>query len=191
MSQQLLFHTSFVIRNRYFKKSKSNLKKAFLRLHGMKIGKFTKLSQIYYTWPHQVKIGNSCSIEHGVYFHFDGIYKPGPSIVIGNNVFLGNYTEFNISNSITIGDDCLIAAGCKFVDHNHGTDLHDLMRVQKCSEAPIHIENNVWIGANAVILMGVVIGSGAIIAAGAVVTKSVPENEIWGGIPAKKIGVRT
>lgn len=46
---------------------------------------------------------------------------------------------------------------------------------------PVVIENDVWIGSNAVILQGVTIGTGAIIAAGAVVTKNVPSFSIWGG----------
>ena len=53
--------------------------------------------------------------------------------------------------------------------------------------APIHIGKNVWIGANSMVLPGVTIGDGAVIAAGAIVTKDVPANTIFGGIPAKKI----
>jgi acetyltransferase-like isoleucine patch superfamily enzyme len=65
------------------------------------------------------------------------------------------------------------------------------MNKQEGFEAPITIEDDVWIGVNAVILKGVTIGKGAIIGAGAVVTKFVPPYEIWGGIPAKKIGQRS
>ena len=50
---------------------------------------------------------------------------------------------------------------------------------------PIHIEKNVWIGANVTVLPGVTIGKGSIIAAGAVVTKDVPANMIAAGVPAK------
>ena len=57
-------------------------------------------------------------------------------------------------------------------------------------EKAITLEDDVWIGAEAVILKGVTIGRGAIVAAGSVVTKSVGAYEIWGGIPAKKIGMR-
>lgn len=52
------------------------------------------------------------------------------------------------------------------------------------------IGNDVWVASNACILRGVRIGDGAVIAAGAVVTHDVPPYEIWGGIPARKIGQR-
>ena len=61
-------------------------------------------------------------------------------------------------------------------------------RIQKHSE--VKIMNDVWIGANAVILPGVIIGNGAIIGAGAVVTKNVPDYAIVGGVPAKIIKYR-
>ena len=57
-------------------------------------------------------------------------------------------------------------------------------------EQAITIEEDVWIGTEAVILKGVTIGRGAIIAAGSVVTKSVGAFEIWGGVPAKKVRMR-
>ena len=50
---------------------------------------------------------------------------------------------------------------------------------------PIHIGQNVWIGAGAIILPGVTIGDNSVIAAGSVVTKDVPENSVFGGNPAK------
>lgn len=52
---------------------------------------------------------------------------------------------------------------------------------------PIHIEENVWIGAGAIILPGVRIGAGAIVAAGAVVTKNVAPRTVVAGVPARKI----
>ena len=52
------------------------------------------------------------------------------------------------------------------------------------------IGNDVWIGCGATIISGVNVGNGAVIGAGAVVTKDVPPYEIWGGVPAKKIGKR-
>ncbi|MGZ5020707.1 MAG: acyltransferase, partial [Chthoniobacterales bacterium] len=58
------------------------------------------------------------------------------------------------------------------------------------AEADIVVESDVWLGTNVIVLKGVRIDRGAIIAAGAVVTKSIPEYEIWGGVPAQKIGER-
>lgn len=56
--------------------------------------------------------------------------------------------------------------------------------------ADVVIEDHVWIASRVTILPGVHIGRGAVIAAGAVVSKDVPALEIWGGVPARKIGVR-
>jgi hypothetical protein len=67
---------------------------------------------------------------------------------------------------------------------NHGA-VHEKRHITY--PFPIVIAENVWIGANATILPGVVIGDNAIIAAGAVVTKHVPENAVVAGVPAKVI----
>jgi acetyltransferase-like isoleucine patch superfamily enzyme len=142
------------------------------------------------TWPHQVSVGKDCMLEHDLHFRYDGPWRPGPSIVIGDRAFLGVACEFNITDHIRIGDDCLIASGCKFIDHDHGMVEGVPMNRQQGPEAPIVLENNVWLGANVIVLKGVTIGCGAVVAAGAVVTKSVPPREIWGGVPARKIGQR-
>ncbi|NEO43482.1 MAG: acyltransferase [Moorea sp. SIO4A3] len=77
---------------------------------------------------------------------------------------------------------------CKFIDHDHGTaNLDQPINQQPGTELPIILEENVWLGVNVVVLKGVTIDKGAIVGAGAVVTKSIPENEIWAGIPAHKI----
>ena len=65
------------------------------------------------------------------------------------------------------------------------------MGPQQGIEKAISIGNDVWLGCNVIVLKGVEIGDGAIIGAGAVVTKSILPNEIWAGVPAKKIGERT
>lgn len=142
------------------------------------------------TWPHKLTIGKHTSIEHNVFFKYDGPYSEGKSIFIGNNVFIGANCEFNIKKKITVGNNTLIASGCKFIDHDHGKVKYELMRIQYGPEAEITIEEDVWIGVNAIVLKGVTIGKGAVIAAGAIVNKNVPNYQIWGGIPAKKIGER-
>jgi acetyltransferase-like isoleucine patch superfamily enzyme len=64
------------------------------------------------------------------------------------------------------------------------------MRTQPSTQQAIKLGSDVWLGCNVVVLKGVEIGDGAIIAAGAVVTKSILPNEIWAGVPARKIGQR-
>jgi acetyltransferase-like isoleucine patch superfamily enzyme len=157
---------------------------------GMKIGNGTFIPKIFITWPHQLSIGKNCKLEININFKYDGPWLPGPRIVIGDTVFIGTNCEFNINEGIIIGNDCLIASGCKFIDHDHGTAIGEPMYQQFGSRAKILIGKDVWLGCNVIVLKGVNIGDGAIIAAGAVVTKSIPAYEIWGGVPAKKIGQR-
>ena len=164
---------------------------SFYRLLGMEIGLGTALPRIYCPWPHQVRLGANCRIEQEVYFHFDGVWKPGPSINIGDECFIGAGCEFNSRLRINVGNKCLIAAGCRFVDHDHDISGTGPFENRDGPTAPVLLHDHVWIGANSVILKGVEIGGGAVVAAGAVVTKPIPENEIWAGIPAIKIGERT
>jgi acetyltransferase-like isoleucine patch superfamily enzyme len=161
-----------------------------LRIQGVAIGKGTFISSVYFSWPHKVRIGANCIIEHAVFFKHDGPLTIGKSIIIGDKVFIGNNCEFNIKSKIEIGNHCLIASGCKFIDHDHGMALGKPMHQQDCSAATIVLEEDVWLGVNVVVLKGVRIGKGAVVAAGAVVNKFIPPLEIWGGIPAKKIGHR-
>jgi len=186
----IIQQTIFIFRFRYFFKIIAFFRKKWLIFCGMKIGKGTTIPKIHVTWPHKVSIGMNCILEHDIYLKYDGIWSKDPSIIINDNVFIGSGCEFNIKAKITVGKNCLIASGCRFIDHNHGFSINELMSKQKCSEVAIEIGSDVWIGCNVVILEGVCIGNGAIIAAGAVVTKSIPDYEIWGGIPAKKIKSR-
>ena len=163
----------------------------YWKLLGMRVGSGTRLPRIHVTWPHQVSLGAGCMLEEGICFKYDGAWKEGPSIVVGERVFIGAGCEFNIHEKIVIGDQAMISSGCRFIDSDHGfADRSVPMYGQACRKAPITIGADVWLGVNAVILRGVTIGRGAIVAAGAVVTKSIPEFEIWGGVPAKKIGTR-
>jgi len=186
----LLYQSLFIIRFRWLRKWINSFIVLKLKCSGMKIGKGTILSNVYLTWPHQVKLGNNSLIEHGVYFHYDGVYGTGPSIIIGDNVFIGNYTEFNITDTIIVGDNCLIASGCKFIDHSHGYEYSQLINLQISSEKAINIGEDVWLGCNVIVLKGVTIGKGAIVGASSLVNKSIPPYEIWAGVPAKKIGER-
>ena len=175
MYYKLLFKIKSSLHNCY-----SLLIKTNFQVQGGSIGKKVILFPFKATWPHKISIGDNCFIERNVFFKYDGIFSAGKSIIINNNTFIGNNSEFNIAKSIHIGKDVLIASGCKFIDHDHGFKISELIRIQKPLNAAIFIDDGVWIGCNAVILKGVTIGKGAIVAAGAVVNKSIPAFEIWG-----------
>jgi len=112
-------------------------------------------------------------------------------IAIGARTTIGYHTFIFASEEITIGSDCLIAPFAYIVDSDHGIKRSERINVQPNITKPVHIGNDVWIGTGARILKGVSLAEGAVIAAGAVVNQDVDSYQIFGGIPAKKIGIRT
>ena len=161
------------------------LRRLVWQIRGAQVGRWTKLPKCMVTWPHQVRLGENCVLQPGIFFNFDHYWLPGPSIIVGDRVFIGKDVEFNCRKSITVGDDSLIGAGCHLIDSDHGTDPGCLMRSVEPVTAAISIGKGVWLGVNVIVLKGVKIGDGAVIGAGSVVTKSVPPGEIWAGSPAK------
>ena len=107
---------------------------------------------------------------------------------IGDRVFVNSGSRIVSFEKITIGDDCLLAAGVTILDHDHQSEFIDGQPVRdKYNTAEINIESGVWIGEKVTILKGVTIGKNSVVAAHAVVTKDIPANCIAGGIPAKVI----
>lgn len=160
-------------------------------IQGLRIGKGSQLGRIFATWPHNISIGEYCLIEDGVTLNFTGPCTHHARIRIGNCVHISADSHFNIQNEITVGNDVMIGAGCRFIDHNHGfEDAQVAMRCQAICSEPISIDDNTWIGSNVIILKGVSIGSGSVIGAGSVVVKPVPAMEVWAGNPAKRIRKR-
>jgi acetyltransferase-like isoleucine patch superfamily enzyme len=108
------------------------------------------------------------------------------------DVIIGDHTRIGIHNTIigpvTIGSHVNLAQGITVTALNHNfSDTTKRIDEQGISTNPVTIEDDVWIGANAVILPGVTIGQHAVVAAGAVVTADVPANTVVGGVPARII----
>jgi len=134
--------------------------------------------------PWLAQLGQRCTLHPNVWLN---IGVDNARLTIGEYTFLGRNVEIRVNTSVEIGRGCLIAPGVFMTDHNHGTSLGQPMFEQPCISASIHIGDDVWIGANAVILPGVEIGTGAVVAAGAVVTGAVAAGTIVGGVPARVI----
>ena len=118
----------------------------------------------------------------------DGANTTASSMVsIGANTYIGEYNNIRAAGgTISIGDNCLISQHITIVTTNHGVSRKLPIRIQPWSADKniVEIENDVWIGANSVILPG------AVVAAGSVVTKDVPAYCIVCGNPAKILKYR-
>ena len=122
--------------------------------------------------------------------------SPKASITIGNHVGMSSPCIW-IQNKLTIGNHVNIGGNCLILD----TDTHQIdylaRRGHKVADpskpkttiqsVPITIEDDVWIGANCIILKGVTIGARSVIGAGSVVTKSIPADCIAAGNPCHVI----
>ena len=108
------------------------------------------------------------------------------------DVIIGDHTRIGLHNTIIgpvdIGSHVNLAQGITVSALNHNfSDASKRIDEQGVSTTPVTIEDDVWIGANAVILPGVTIGEHCVVAAGAVVTKDVPPHSLVAGVPAKVI----
>jgi len=108
------------------------------------------------------------------------------------DVMIGDHTRIGLHNTIIgpveIGSRVNLAQGITVTALNHNfDDTQKRIDEQGVSTIPVTIEDDVWIGANAVILPGVTIGNHCVVAAGAVVTKDVPPHSLVAGVPAKVI----
>ena len=114
-------------------------------------------------------------------------------IEIGNNFFASKGMDLSATKGIIIGDDITFGPNVMLIGGNHKTNVPGLKMNQLHSGDKhdfIIIENDVWVGANVIILSGVTVGEGTIIGAGSVVTKKMPPYSICAGNPCKPIKPR-
>ena len=149
--------------------------------------------KVYFRNYGEIRIGSGMRINSGA-ANFVGHESPMAletaatgKILIGKNCAISNTTMIS-RVSICIGDDVFIGGGSKIFDNDfHHIEVAPRVMGAPGESKPIVIEDNVFIGAFSIVLKGVTIGDGAVIGAGSVVTRNVPANEIWAGVPAKKL----
>jgi acetyltransferase-like isoleucine patch superfamily enzyme len=132
---------------------------------------------------------------HSIIDSFVKIKPAGGSgdLIIGENVTVNSGTVLYTGNGISIGNDVAIASNCTFAPVNHEYKSRDVL-IRKQGFMPgkggIVVEDDVWIGANCVLLDGAFLRRGCVIAAGSIVRGEVPEYSINAGYPLKIIGWR-
>ncbi|MEK7522802.1 MAG: acyltransferase [Patescibacteria group bacterium] len=127
-----------------------------------------------------IKIGKGSTIHTKARF-----YDPR-NIVIGEDTIIGEGVVLDGRDQLIIGSHVDIATDVMIYNSQHDVNQENFA----ATNAPVKIEDYVFIGPRVIILAGVTVGRGAIVGAGAVVTKDVPPYAIVGGVPAKIIGER-
>ena len=153
-------------------------------------GFFAISSGVFITGFDAIRIGARGNIARDVmlYAHDSGGIQLGSDCSIGPGAIVSSAD----GGRVTIGDGGLIGPKVVMISANHVyTDPNVLIRRQGFTAKTIDIGKDVWIGASAVILSGVKIGDGSVIGAGSVVSKDVPAQQVWAGVPARFVKTRT
>ena len=107
---------------------------------------------------------------------------------IGAGTWIGAFTVIDGSGGLTIGAGCDVSCGVHVYTHSTVRRCVSGRAYSEVDRAPVVIGDRVFLGANAVVMMGVTIGDGAVVAAGAVVTRDVPPATVVAGVPARPTG---
>jgi len=163
--------------------------KAYCTKYGKRVRTGTFIHWI--TGSGRLIVGDDVLVDGKVSIMFAVRYFENPTLTIGNHSILSHGCSLTIGRSITIGEHCLIASSVRIFDApGHPTDP-ELRRLGNPANPedvrPVVIEDNAWIGMDAVIFPGVTIGKGSVVAVRSVVTRDVAPYTIVAGNPAREI----
>ena len=137
----------------------------------------------------QYGLGENCFVGYNVVLHRH--HFSDSAVVTGKNCLFAENVNVDYTGGLTIGDTVSISEGAKILTHNHSLDYTSRGDDKGCEMTPLVIQDNVWIGAKAVILPGVKeIGRGAMISSSACVRSKIPPYAIVMGNPARIVGFR-
>jgi|ERR1700757_2277163 len=159
---------------------------------GMKL-KFLKLAQQELKSEILNKYRNLYEIDNT--FRFNGemiLFYGNGKIICGQNSYISDYSMLQSFDNckIQIGNYCSISSNVRIFTQTNIADQDFSTQTRNIKTGDVIIDDYVWIGANVVINPGIHIGKNAIVGANSVVTKDIPENAIYGGVPAKLIRIK-
>ena len=133
-----------------------------------------------------VYISRLCRISSGSSEEYNGEVIIGDSVHVGQNCFIDG------TGKLKIGKDSMLGHNVVFLTGNHEFKNPTIpIRLQGGIPMPIVVGEDVWLGANVIVLGDVTIGKGSVIGAGSVVTKNIPPYSVAIGVPAKVISKRS
>lgn len=121
----------------------------------------------------RVNIEKSCMLKKNTCLRC----RDNSELYIGNNVFFNNSCILTCRKKIKIGNNVIFGPNVMIFDHDH--DYMSENMVNNFLYGEIIIGNNVWIGANCIILKGTIIEDNCVIAAGSIVKNTVPKNSVY------------
>lgn len=124
------------------------------------------------------EVGENCYVEPPLHANWGCHTHFGNNVYANFNLTLVDDTDIYVGDSVLFGPNVIVAVAGHPVDP-------ELRRKVAQFNLPVHIGNNVWIGAGAIILPGIAIGDNSVIGAGSVVTKDVPANVVAVGNPCR------
>ena len=111
------------------------------------------------------------------------ILGPAKDLSIGDETIINPECLLDARGGLKIGKNCSISRGVNILTMSHDYESKGF----ELKGGMVHIQNNVWVGINSIILPGCNIGDNSILGAGSILTKSIPNGEFWAGNPAKFI----
>ena len=123
------------------------------------------------------KIWRRPIIKHGKFTKYNYIVQYPNGLKLGRNFDIGAFTYINARYNITIGDLVQIGSHCSIYSHS----------TIDSKKGSIVLEKNCRIGTHSTVMPNVTVGENSIVAAYSFVNRDIPKNEVWGGVPIKRI----
>jgi len=175
-------------KNSMYAKFLALLRYFLIRIYYPKKLKIKKISYIGSGIRLIISKHGSIDVKGKIKLHDNVELQAKGKIIIGDRCSINPFSRIIAFDEIVLGDRVIIAQYVSILDHDHGANIIDgKLDLDNYVSKPIKIGNNVWIGDKVTITKGVIIGDNVIVAANAVITKDIPSNSIYGGIPGKKI----
>jgi acetyltransferase-like isoleucine patch superfamily enzyme len=179
----------FILRNRLSNRSRVSFSCYIKNPANITLGKHVKIhsnTSLDASSSGSLTIGDRVILDRYAY-----INASHGGVSIGAGSAINNFSVVNGTGGVEIGKNVLIGPNVQIISYQHNYQNRGApIKQQGTTAKKIEIQDDVWIGASAVILAGVVIGQGSVIGAGSVVTRSCEPYSVLAGVPARVIKER-